>query len=195
MFFNVKECDLNSQISNCSSFTYLLYDLGQVTSTSLNFLIYKLEIRITPILKDCFYEVIHVKGGQRFEDKETSWPDTRVWSWALGNVWSRHHHVPSSNSLAFQSHFCAPSYLSAHTQSLHIALDFCMVLWSHSLRLLCQRSCMGPHGIERAEARWRVCTGEERNKVSRGQSLRTLGSWGICLRIYVAIGRLPDYFN
>lgn len=72
VFFNVKECNLNSQISNCSSFTYLLYDLGQVTSTSLNFLIYKLEIRITPILKDCFYEVIHVKGGQRFEDKETS---------------------------------------------------------------------------------------------------------------------------
>lgn len=154
-----------------------------------------METRITSILKDCFYEVIRVKGGQRFENKEVSWPDTWALSWALGNGWSHHHHVPSPNSLAFQSHFWAPLYLSAHTQSLHIALDFCMVLWSHSLRLPCQRSCMGPHGTERAGARWRVCTGEERNEVSQGQSLRTLGSWGIYLRIYVAIGRLPDDFN
>ena len=44
---NVSECNLNPQIPNCSSSTYLLYDLGEVTSPNLNFLICKMGITIT----------------------------------------------------------------------------------------------------------------------------------------------------
>lgn len=63
---------------------------------------------------------------------------------------------------------------------------------------------MVPPGTERAGARWRVCTGAERNTWARGrawgaepggQSLGDLSSWGPRLRVCAVIGYLPAYCN
>lgn len=170
---NVSECNGNPQILNCSSSTYPLYNLRQITSPSLNFSICKMEILLTSTLLVFFFnEIIHANKGQGGQGVLLAWLLTLILS---SRQWPVFHHHGSPTSLDSFS-FPLPSYLSAHTQSLHIALDFGMVCWKHSLQLPCQRSCTVPHGTERAGARRHVCTATERSKVSQEQSLTHVGS-------------------
>lgn len=148
-----------------------------------------MEILLTSTLLGFFFlnEIIHANKGQGGQGVLLAWLLALILS---SRQWPVFHHHGSPTSLDSFS-FPLPSYLSAHTQSLHIALDFGMVCWKHSLQLPCQRSGTVPHGTERAGARRHVCTATERSKVSQEQSLGHVGSWGRHLRIYIAIACLP----